>query len=139
LKLRLADTGIIVTAAGGSGELIFSRAVGRIVSEFGLTGTSVILTVTRSTGRGVVSRTIGRSVLIFVFTTTVNVTFERRSHIVVILGTGISVINVGRGMHPVVFFAVPFNIATANILRRTAADIFTKIIGEPVDTGDIKS
>ena len=77
--------------------------------------------------------------MVFVFTTTVNVTFERGSHIVVILGTGISVINAGRGMHSVVFFAVSANIATADIIGRTTADIFTKIIGEPVDTGDIKS
>ncbi len=84
-------------------------------------------------------RTIGIGIFVFVFTTTVNVTFERISHIVVIFGTGIFVINAGRGMHSVVFFAVPFNIATTDILGRTAADIFTKIIREPVDTGDIKS
>ena len=65
-------------------------------------------------------------------------TFERRGYIVVILGTGISVINVGRGMHPVVFLTVSVNILAADI-GRTAADVSLHIIREPIDTGDIKS
>ena len=56
------------------------------------------------------SRTVGRIVFIFVLTTTVNVTFKRRGHIVVILGTDISVVNIGRRMHSVVFLAVAVNI-----------------------------
>ena len=42
-------------------------------------------------------------------------------------------------MHSVVFFAVLANIATADIIGRTAADIFTKIIGEPIDAGDFEA
>ena len=64
-------------------------------------------------------------------------TFERRGHIVVILGTGISVINVGRGMHPVVFLTVSVNILAADI-GRTAADVSFQIIGKPIDTGNLE-
>ena len=116
--------------------MIFSGAVGRIVFELGFAYTLVIFTLTGSSSGCVVAGTIGRSVFIFVLTTTVNVTFERRGHIVVILGTDISAVNIGRRMHSVVFFAVPVNIATADIIGRTAADIFTKIIGKPIDTSD---
>ena len=118
--------------------MVFSGTVGRIVFELGFAYTLVIFTLTGSSSGCVVAGTIGRSVLIFVLTTTVNVTFKRRGHIVVILGTGISVIDVGRGMHPVVFFAVPVNISAANI-GRTAADVSFHIIGEPIDTGDFET
>ena len=62
-------------------------------------------------------------------------TFERRGHIVVILGTDISAVNIGRRMHSVVFLAVAVNVSAALILR-TAADVSFQIIGEPIDAGD---
>ena len=95
----------------------------------------VIFTLTGSSSGCVVAGTIGRSVFIFVLTTTVNVTFERRGHIVVILRTDISAVNIGRRMHSVVFLAVSVNVSAALILR-TTADVSFQIIGEPIDTGD---
>ena len=95
----------------------------------------VIFTLTGSSSGCVVAGTIGRSVFIFVLTTTVNVTFKRRGHIVVILGTDISAVNIGRRMHSVVFLTVAVNVSAALILR-TAADVSFQIIGEPIDTGD---
>ena len=61
-------------------------------------------------------------------------TFERRSHIVVILGTGISVIDVGRGMHPVVFLTVAVNVLAA-VIGRTAGSLVPLPIGEPPGCG----
>ena len=95
----------------------------------------IILSVTRTAGNGIFTGTIGGSVLIFILTTTVNVTFERRGHIVVILRTDISAVNIGRRMHSVVFLTVAVNVSAALILR-TAADVSFQIIGEPIDTGD---
>ena len=128
-------TAVVVTAAGGSRYFIFSRTVGRIVFELGLAYTLVIFTLTGSASGCVVAGTIGRSILIFVLTTTVNVTFERRGHIVVILGTDISAVNIGRRMHSVVFLTVAVNVSATGIIR-TAADVSFQIIGEPIDTGD---
>ena len=62
-------------------------------------------------------------------------TFERRGHIVVILGTDISVVNIGRRMHSVVFLTVSVMVPATGIVR-TAADVSFQIIGEPIDTGD---
>ena len=73
----------------------------------------VIFTLTGRSSGCVVAGTIGRSVFIFVLTATVNVTFERRGHIVVILGTDISVVNIGRRMHSVVFLTVAVNVSAA--------------------------
>ena len=65
-------------------------------------------------------------------------TFERRGHIVVILGTGISVINVGRGMHPVVFLTVPVNVLAA-VIGRTAGPLASLPIGQPPGCGKLES
>ena len=113
-------TAVVVTAAGGSRYFIFSRTVGRIVFELGFADTLVIFALTGSSCGCVVAGTIGRSVLIFVLTTTVNVTFERRGHIVVILGTDISAVNIGRRMHSVVFLTVAVNVPATGIIRTTA-------------------
>ena len=95
----------------------------------------VIFALTGSSSGCVVAGTIGRSVFIFVLTTTVNVTFERRGHIVVILGTDISAVNIGRRMHSIVFLAVSVNVSATDIIR-TTADVSLHIIGKPIDTGD---
>ena len=55
-------------------------------------------------------------------------TFERRGHIVVILGTDISAVNIGRRMHSVVFLTVAVNVS-ATLILRTAADVSFQIIG----------
>ena len=62
-------------------------------------------------------------------------TFKRRGHIVVILRTDISVVNIGRRMHSVVFLTVAVNVSAAGIIR-TTADVSFQIIGKPIDTGD---
>ena len=105
------------------------------MTVFRFTDASIILSVTRTARNGIFTGTIGRSIFIFVLTTTVNVTFKRRGHIVVILRTDISVVNIGRRMHSVVFLAVSVNVSAALILR-TTADVSFQIIGEPIDTGD---
>ena len=64
-------------------------------------------------------------------------TFERRGHIVVILRTDISAVNIGRRMHSVVFLTVAVNVSAADIVR-TAADVSFQIIGEPIDTGNLE-
>ena len=79
----------------------------------------VIFTLTGSSSGCVVAGTIGRSVFIFVLTTTVNVTFKRRGHIVVILRTDISVVNIGRRMHSVVFLTVSVMVPATGIIRTT--------------------
>ena len=79
----------------------------------------VIFTLTGSASGCVVAGTIGRSILIFVLTTTVNVTFERRGHIVVILGTDISAVNIGRRIHSVVFLTVTVMVSATGIVRTT--------------------
>ena len=132
---RANGTAVVVAAAGGSRYFIFSRTVGRIVFELGFAYTLVIFALTGSSSGCVVAGTIGRSVFIFVLTTTVNVTFERRGHIVVILRTDISAVNIGRRMHSVVFLTVAVNVSATGIIR-TAADVSFQIIGEPIDTGD---
>jgi len=99
--------------------LVFSGAVGRIVFELGLAYTLVIFTLTGSSRGCIVAGTIGRSIFVFVLTTTVNVTFKRRGHIVVILRTDMSAINIGRRMHSVVFLTVSVMVSTAGIVRTT--------------------
>ena len=94
----------------------------------------VIFTLTGSSSGCVVAGTIGRSVFIFVLTTTVNVTFKRRGHIVVILGTDISVVNIGRRMHSVVFLAVAVMVPATGIIR-TAGTLVALPIGEPPGCG----
>ena len=106
--------------------------------KLGLADASAVISVTGSPRGGVISVTVRRVVFVLGLAFAVNVTFERRSHIVVILGTGISVIDVGRGMHPVVFLTVAVNVLAA-VIGRTAADVSLHIIREPIDTGDIKS
>ena len=81
----------------------------------------VIFALARTAGNGIFSGTIGRSVFIFVLTTTVNVTFKRRGHIVVILRTDISAVNIGRRMHSVVFLAVAVNVSATDIIRTAGA------------------
>ena len=103
--------------------------------KLGLADASAVISVTGSPRGGVISVTVRRVVFVLGLAFAVNVTFERRSHIVVILGTGISVIDVGRGMHPVVFLTVAVNVSATGIIR-TAADVSFQIIGEPIDTGD---
>ena len=65
-------------------------------------------------------------------------TFERRGHIVVIFGTDISVVNIGRRMHSVVFLTVSVMVPAADVVR-TTADVSFKIIGKPIDTGDFNA
>ena len=103
--------------------------------KLGLADASAVISVTGSPRGGVISVTVRRVVFVLGLAFAVNVTFERRSHIVVILGTGISVIDVGRGMHPVVFLTVAVNVSAAGIIR-TTADVSFQIIGKPIDTGD---
>jgi len=91
------------------------------LTVFRFTDAIIILSVARTAGNGIFSRTIGRSVLIFILTTTVNVTFERRGHIVVILRTDISAINIGRRMHSVVFLTVSVMVPATLILRTAGA------------------
>ena len=55
--------------------------------------------------------------MIFILTTTVNVTFERRGHIVIILGTDKSAVNIGRRMHSIVFLTVSVNVPAADVGR----------------------
>ena len=64
-------------------------------------------------------------------------TFERRGHIVIILGTDISAVNIGRRMHSIVFLAVAVNVSAASIVR-TTADVSFQIIGKPIDTGNLE-
>ena len=94
----------------------------------------VIFTLTGSSSGCVVAGTIGRSVFIFVLTTTVNVTFKRRGHIVVILRTDISVVNIGRRMHSVVFLTVSVMVPAA-VVSRTSGSLTTLPIGEPPGCG----
>ena len=94
----------------------------------------VIFTLTRCSRGCVVAGTIGGSIFIFVLTTTVNVTFERRGHIVVILGTDISVVNIGRRMHSIVFLTVAVMVPATGIIR-TAGTLAALPIGEPPGCG----
>ena len=116
---RTNGTAVVVAAAGGSRYFIFSRTVGRIVFELGFAYTLVIFALTGSSSGCVVAGTIGRSVFIFVLTTTVNVTFERRGHIVVILRTDISAVNIGRRMHSIVFLTVSVMVPATGIVITT--------------------
>ena len=79
----------------------------------------VIFTLTRCSCGCVVAGAVRRSVFIFVLTTTVNVTFKRRGYIVVILGTDISAVNIGRRMHSVVFLTVTVMVSATGIVRTT--------------------
>jgi len=105
------------------------------LTVFRFTDAIIILSVARTAGNGIFTGAVRRSVFIFVLTTAVNVTFKRRGHIVVILGTDISAVNIGRRMHSVVFLTVAVNVSATGIIR-TAADVSFQIIGEPIDTGD---
>jgi len=104
------------------------------LTVFRFTDAIIILSVARTAGNGIFTGTIGRSVFIFVLTTTVNVTFERRGHIVVILGTDISVVNIGRRMHSVVFLTVTVMVPATGIVR-TSGSLTTLPIGEPPGCG----
>ena len=97
----------------------------------------VIFALTGSSSGCVVAGTIGRSVFIFVLTTTVNVTFERRGHIVVIFGTDISVVNIGRRMHSVVFLTVSVMVP-ATVVVRTTGTLTALPIREPPGCGKLE-
>ena len=64
-------------------------------------------------------------------------TFKRRGHIVIILGTDISAVNIGRRMHSIVFLTVSVMVPAADVVR-TAADVSFQIIGEPVNPGNLE-
>ena len=107
------------------------------MTVFRFTDASIIFALARTAGNGIFTGTIGRSIFIFVLTTTVNVTFKRRGHIVVILGTDISAVNIGRRMHSVVFLAVSVMVPTTGIIR-TAGTLAALPIGEPPGCGKLK-
>ena len=65
MKLRLANTGVVVTAAGSTGNLIVTGTVRGIVFEFGFTSTGVIFIVTGRSGGIVVAGTVGRRIDVF--------------------------------------------------------------------------
>ena len=94
----------------------------------------VIFALARTAGNGIFSGTIGRSIFIFILTKTVNVTFERRGHIVVILGTDISAVNIGRRMHSVVFLTVAVVVSATGIVR-TAGALTALPVWEPPGCG----
>ena len=94
----------------------------------------VIFALARTSGNGIFTGAVRRSVFIFVLTTTVNVTFKRRGHIVVILGTDISVVNIGRRMHSIVFLTVAVMVPATGIIR-TAGTLAALPIGEPPGCG----
>ena len=75
--------------------------------------------------------------MIFILTTTVNVTFERRGHIVVILRTDISAINIGRRMHSVVFLTVSVMVPAADVVRTTGA-LAALPVWQPPGCGKLK-
>ena len=114
--------------------MIFSRTVGRIVFELGFAYTLVIFTLTGSSRGCVVAGAVRRSVFIFVLTTTVNVTFKRRGHIVVILRTDISAVNIGRRMHSIVFLTVAVMVFATGIVR-TAGTLAALPIWQPPGCG----
>ena len=97
-------TSVILTVAGRSGDLIFSRAVGRRIDVFGRANTS-FLAGHSCNGMNNAGRKLGRgaSCIKIIMFHTIGIIFD--------------------------------NVSAAHIFR-TAADIFTKIIGEPIDTGD---
>ena len=105
--------------------------------KLGLADASAVISVTGSPRGGVISVTVRRVVFVLGLAFAVNVTFERRSHIVVILGTGISVIDVGRGMHPVVFLTVAVNVLAA-VIGRTAGSLVPLPIGQPPGRGKLE-
>ena len=100
-------TSVILTVAGRSGDLIFSRTIGRGIFVFGRAVTRLLAGHTGD-GTNHTGRKLGRgaSFVKIIMFHTIGIVFD--------------------------------NVAAAHIFR-TTADIFTKIIGEPVDTGDIKS
>ena len=61
-------------------------------------------------------------------------TFKRRGHIVVILRTDISAVNIGRRMHSVVFLAVAVIVSATDIIR-TAGALTALPVGEPPGCG----
>ena len=64
-------------------------------------------------------------------------TFKRRGHIVVILGTDISAVNIGRRMHSVVFLTVAVNVLAA-VIGRTAGSLVPLPIGQPPGRGKLE-
>ena len=97
----------------------------------------VIFALARTSGNGIFTGAVRRSVFIFVLTTTVNVTFKRRGHIVVILGTDISAVNIGRRMHSVVFLTVSVMVPAVDVVRTTGA-LAALPIGEPPGCGKLE-
>ena len=100
-------TSVILTVAGRSGDLIFSRTIGRRIDVFG----------------GAVTRLLAGH------------TGDGMNHAGRKLGRGASFVKI------IMFHTIGIvfdNVAAADIFR-TTADIFTKIIGEPVDTGDFEA
>ena len=100
------------------------------MTVFRFTDASIIFALARTAGNGIFTGAVRRSVLIFVLTTTVNVTFKRRGHIVVILRTDISAVNIGRRMHSIVFLTVSVMVPATGIVR-TAGRTTALPIGEP--------
>ena len=61
-------------------------------------------------------------------------TFERRGHIIVILRTDISAVNIGRRMHSVVFLTVAVVVSATGIVR-TAGALTALPVWEPPGCG----
>ena len=104
------------------------------MTVFRFTDAIIIFALARTARNGIFTGTIGRSIFIFVLTTTVNVTFKRRGHIVVILRTDISVVNIGRRMHSVVFLTVSVMVPATGIIR-TAGALTALPVWEPPGCG----
>lgn len=132
----------LVTGITGSSAISDGRAdtVGLLFSIISAGGagfrrTSVILTVTGRSGDLILSRAVGRRIDVFGRTITRLLTGhsgDGMNHAGRKLGRGASCIKI------IMFHTIGIvfdNVAAAHIFR-TTADIFTKIIGEPVDTGD---
>ena len=107
------------------------------MTVFRFTDASIIFAVARTAGNGIFTGAVRRSVFIFVLTTAVNVTFERRGHIVVIFGTDISVVNIGRRMHSVVFLTVSVMVP-ATVVVRTTGTLTALPIREPPGCGKLE-
>ena len=132
----------LVTGITGSSAISDGRAdtVGLLFSIISAGGagfrrTSVILTVTGRSGDLILSRAVGRRIDVFGGAVTRLLTGHScngMNHTGRKLGRGASCIKI------IMFHTIGIvfdNVAAAHIFR-TTADIFTKIIGEPVDTGD---
>ena len=135
----------LVTGITGSSAISDGRAdtVGLLFSIIsaggaGFGGTSVILTVAGRSGDLIFSRTIGRGIFVFGRAVTrllAGHTGDGMNHTGRKLGRGASFVKI------IMFHTIGIvfdNIPAADVVR-TTADIFTKIIGEPVDTGDFEA